>query len=72
MPPTLNLLPAHLLSEREQWAVRLVGNRSWAEPERRELLDFLGHPEQMPSGADLFEAVVARILAARAAGAHIG
>lgn len=72
-PPQSSLIPADRLSEREEWALRLATHGVMVAAEKRELMDFLRYPEQMPRAAhgDLAMAVVFRILEARARGEHI-
>jgi hypothetical protein len=67
----MSVVPAHLMSEREQWALR-IAPLPMTPPERLEFLDFLNYPEPMPpTPADRTEAVVLRILGARAKGEHV-
>ena len=65
------LVPREQLSERERWAVRIAATGVMMTAEKRELLDFLGYPDPAPTREDLAEAVVLRILGARARGEHI-
>lgn len=65
-------LPTDRLSERELAVLRLSACNAMNNMERLELLDFLGYPDPMPTHpVDRVEAVVNRILAARAHGNHI-
>ncbi len=65
------LVAASELSEREAWAVRMATSPK-TPPEALEFLDFLGYPDPKPRGVtESVEAVVRRILQARARGEHI-